>query len=174
MPDYNIYIHAIGTGSASGESPTTPWSARESVGGAFSQTQSMSNGGNVGGASFSAARFVARAANAAQNPDSVVSSAFAKVAQIFPWVLAAYACVKLGETIIDNVIDFQTIDSGDYRNQIQWQDFKKSISNVFSPISSTISHFKTERQWARENQRRVQERDLLGDSVINSYTRRGV
>lgn len=174
MPDYNIYIHAIGNSGGFNQNPTTPWSARDSVGGAFSQTQSNSNSGDIGSASVNAARIVARVANTAQNPDSVVSSALSVIGRAFPWILAAYACVKLGETIIDNALDFQTIESGDYRNQVQWQDFKKGVSNVLHPISSTINHFKVERQWARENQRRVQERDLLGDSVINSYTRRGV
>ena len=89
MPDYNIYVHAIGTGGATNANPTVPWSAKEgNVGGAFSQTQSRSSGTNVGGG-FNAVMTITRAANTARNPDSVVSTAIVGLAKFAPWVAAA-------------------------------------------------------------------------------------
>ena len=172
MADYNIYIHAIGTGGATNENPTVPWSARES-GGAFSQTQSKSSG-DIGGGGINAAQAIIKATSFARNPDSAISSAFSSIAKAFPIVAAAYACVKLGEAIVDNCIDFDVIETGNYRTQTEWQNFKSSIKNVFHPISSSIQSYKQTREWNRENYKAKAQRDLLGDSVINSYTGRGV
>lgn len=175
MPDYNIYIHAIGTGGATNANPTVPWSAREgNGGGAFSQTQSRSSGANVGGDGFNAVKTITKAANTAQNPDSIISTAIVGLAKFAPWVAAAYACVKLSTAITDTVLDFQALETGYYGNQVGWQNFKQTISNVFHPFSSSINAHKTQRQWAIENQKLKQQRDLLGDSVINSWTGRGV
>ena len=173
MPDYNVYIHAIGTGGATNVNPTVPWSAREgNVGGAFSQTQSQSSF-SVGGG-YQATRIVTRLANTAQNPDSIVSTAIVALAKVAPWVAAAYACVKLGVAITDTVLDFQALETGYYGNQVGWQNFKQTINNVLHPFSSNINAHKTQRQWAIENQKLKQQRDLLGDSVINSWAGRGV
>lgn len=168
MADYNIYIHAIGTGGASNQSPTTPWSAREG-GDAFSQTESQ-GGSDASGA----VRSFTRAAAFVSNPDSLVSTGISKLAKFIPAILLAGAVVKISDAILSNVIEFSEIESGDYRNGIAYQNFKIGIHNVLRPISTAINHFKIERQWARENRKLEQQRDLLGDSVINSYTRRGV
>lgn len=175
MADYNIYIHAIGTGGATNQSPTTPWSQKSEgeSGGAFSQTQSQTSG-NVGGGGFNAVKAITKAASVAQNPDSVISAAFVAAAKFVPWVAAAYACVRLGVAIADNVLEFQALETGYYGNQIKWQDWKQGVRNIFHPFSSGINALKTQRQWAIENQKLTQQRDLLGDSVINSYTGRGV
>lgn len=172
MPDYNIYIHAIGTGGATNDSPTTPWS-QKSEGGAFSQTSSQSSD-SLSGAGGNLTRNIIRAASYAQNPDSLISTATSAIAKAFPIVAAAVACVKLAETITDNVLDFRVIETGYYKNQVMWQDFKTTVHNVFHPVSGLVQSFKTERQWVRANERNRMERDLLGDSVINSYTNRGV
>lgn len=175
MADYNIYIHAIGTGGGTNDNPTVPWSQRgqDGSGGAFSQTQSKTSG-SVGAAGNNAAHAIIRAASYAQNPDSLVSSAITAIGKAFPIAAAAYACVKLGEAIIDNVIEFGVIESGDYRFQTGWNNAKRSIHNVFHPISSSVESAKIQRQWEKENKKLQAQRDLLGDSVINSYTGRGI
>ena len=76
--------------------------------------------------------------------------------------------------ITDTVLDFQALETGYHGNQVGWQNFKQTINNVFHPFSSSINAHKTQRQWAIENQKLKQQRDLLGDSVINSWTGRGV
>lgn len=167
MPDYNVYIHAIGTGNGQ-SNPTVPWSQRES-GDGTSQTSSQSGGGGVG-----IARAIIRASSYAQNPDSVISQSLSNVAKAFPIVAAAYAVIKVGESIIDNAIEFVEIETGDYRNGVAWKNFKTNMNIVLHPASSSLQAFKIERQWSRENQRARLSRDLLGDSVINSYTNRGV
>lgn len=173
MADHNIYIHAIGTGSATNQNPTIPWSQRES-GGAFSQTQSQSTGSNFEGQGMNAAKAITKAAGYAQNPDSIVSAGVAALVKVLPWVAAAYAVVKVGVSITDNVLDFQALETGDYRDQVNWLNFKQVINNIFHPVSTLVQAHKTNIQWANQNYKAKQQRDLLGDSVINSYTNKGV
>jgi len=170
MPDYNIYIHANSSSPAS--NPTTPWGQGGSNDGGQSNTMSASGSFEKEGASV--IRTITKAAGYAQNPDSLIGTAITKIATVIPWVAAAYAVVKLGETVIDNVLDFSVVETGDYTGQVAWQNFKAATSVVFHPVSSVVQMFKTERKWARQNQRAKMERDLLGDSVINSYMGRGV
>lgn len=169
MADYNIYVHAIGTGGSNAYNPTVPWSARE---GGEGSSQTVSQSGDVSGGG--AARAIIRAAGYAQNPDSAVGSAFSNALKSIPYVAAAFAVVKLGETIIDNAVEFKALESGDFRSQVSWQNLKTNLNVVFHPFSSSWNSFKVRRQWAREDARASQQRDLLGDSVINSYTNRGV
>ena len=177
MPDYNIYIHAIGTAGSTGENPTVPWSARESGGGAFSPTSSQSGssgGGGLGGVGSTFARAITKTAGYMQNPDSLVSTGVSMLARVFPWVAVAMAVIKTSESIVNNIVDFSTIETGDYANQVRLNDVKAMMHLVTHPVSTLVQGFKMERQWARENQKLKAQRDLLGDSIINSYTGRGV
>lgn len=171
MADYNIYIHAIGTGGSTANNPTIPWSAREG-GEAVSPTSAFPS--NFGADGAGAAKAIIKASAIAQNPDSILGQAVSSIAKAIPFVAAAYAVVKLGTGIVDTCYEYQTLYTGDYRNQIGWQNFKNRFANILTPVSSSINANKTETQWRIENSKRSQQRELLGDSVINSYTNKGV
>lgn len=171
MADHNIYIHAVGTGSPTNQNPTVPWSQKEG-GGAFNQTQSQSDG--MFGGAGTAVKALSKAAGVAQNPDSVVSGAIAGVSKALPWVAAAYAVIKVGVSVADNVTEFSEIESGNYAAGNVWRDVKTMTGLALHPVSSLIQAYKTERQWERQNKRFRAEQELLGGSVINSYTNRGV
>lgn len=172
MADYNIYIHAIGTGSATSNNPTIPWSARGEGSGA-SQTISMSDGG-VEGAGNGVVKAIMKATGYASNPDSIIAQAWSALGRAFPIIAVACAVVQLGDAIATNVIQFGEIENGDYRMGTSYSNLKIGINNVFHPASTVIQSFKTQQQWKYENKKHQAERDLLGDSVINSYTNRGV
>lgn len=165
---YDIYLHAV---NVSGNyNPTIPWSQRSANGGA-AQTESA---GSVGDAGKNAVFSVSRAASFMQNPDSIVGAGVAAISKALPWVAAAYAAVKLGETVADNVFEFSEIESGNHYAGNIYRDYKNMAGMVFRPVSSIIQNLKLEKQIARENERAKLNQDLLGGSVVNSYTRRGV
>lgn len=169
MPDYNIYIHAIGSGNAN-YNPTMPWSARDNAPGS-AQTTPQSNGGSMAGAGSNAAKAIMMSSAYMQNPDSILSQSFTSISKAFPIAAAAYAVVKLGVAVIDTAIEFNVMESGDYRVVNNWQDTKRFFSTVLHPFSSTIEAYKMEKQWQQQNKRQVLERDLLGNSFA---TNRGV
>lgn len=169
MADYNIYIHAINGGPGQ-YNPTAPWSQREgNDSGIFSQTQSQTGGGlgSVPGA-------ITKAVALARNPDSVIATASNTALKALPWVAAAVACVDLGIKAYETALEFATLQSGDFARKTFWDNLKQGTSNIFHPVSSSIQSLKTHIEWTIQNQRRAQDRDLLGDSVINQYTGRGV
>lgn len=166
MADYNIYLHAIGTGGATNDNPTIPWSQKEG-GGAFSQTVSQS-GGFAGGGNFM------RAVAFAQNPDAIVSSSIGRYGRALAVVGAAYACLKLTQTLQDHIIGFAEAENGSQLARIRMEDTRQAFNNLIRPVSAIIQNIKIEKQWQRENYKLQQQRDLLGDSIINSYTNKGV
>ena len=170
MADYNIYVHAVGTGSATSQNPTIPWSQREEgVGGAAAQTTSQSGGGFGNGsvAFMSMARY-------AQNPDSLVSTGMSTLAKLVPALAVAAIVVKTADKLITEVEEINAAETGDHRRIVAYQNFKSRVSSVFTPVSTGVNFLKTINQRSREDSKRALQRDLLGDSVINSYTNRGV
>lgn len=171
MADYNIYIHAIGTGGSTANNPTIPWSARE---GDEAMSPTTAFPANFGTNGSGVAKAIIKASSIAQNPDSVLSQAVSNVAKAIPFVAAAFAVVKLAVSTADTALDFYTMQTGEYTGKIGWNNFKQVMAVPFHPFSSMIDAYKQEVRWGIENSKRTQERQLLGDSVINSYTNKGV
>lgn len=173
MADYNIYIHAIGTGSNNGGfNPTVPWSLRE--GGEGSSPTEAWSGSSSGSGSFLPLAGIGRTAAFLSNPDSIVGSAVSSAFKFLPIVAAAGIIIKTGLKIYENALDFSILEGGDYSQQVSYQNFRQTISNIFSPFNTTFNAFRQETAWRVENSKKTQQRALLGDSVINAYTNRGV
>ena len=166
MADYNIYIHAVGGGTSS---PTTPWGAKGTGGtggGAGDETTSSWDSSLLKG--------VSKATSTIQNPDGLVAEAVDKFTSSIPYVAAAIAVVKLGTYLIDESMDVYTTTTGDYRDSVAWDNFKAGFRAVFNPASTLYAKFKEDIRINVENEKRRQHLELLGDSVINSYSKRGV
>lgn len=169
MPDYNIYIHAIGTGSnGGGFAPTTPWSQREG-GDGTTPTQAW---GGFGGSGVAGA--IAGASRLISNPDSIVAGATSSVFKSAAYVACAALVVRTVVFIGSKVEDYNALLSGDEVIVRRRQDVLQGINNLFHPFSASINNFKQKVLLQQENDKRVSQRQLLGDSVINSYTGRGV
>lgn len=157
--DYNIYIHTDGAGNSN---PTVPWSDGDAGGGSFqSNTQPWSNG-------------ISKAANIAQNPDGLVAGAFSKLAKAIPAIAVATAVVHLTDKIATTIIDFNTIESGDYTAQLSYNNFKAGIKAAFHPVSTWINFEKQKRINRLSNEVQKANLALLGDSYINSFNGYGV
>lgn len=168
MPDYNIYIHAIGTGANNnGLNPTLPWSEKAMSEGA-SPTQAWgSNGIGVAPYIIGASRFV-------DNPESVVTSATSSIFKGAAVVAAATIVVKTIISVGSKIEDYKALLSGDETIVRQRQDVLQGISNLFNPLSAVVSEYKQRVVLYQENQKRALQSVLFGDSVINRYTNRGV
>ena len=117
MADYNIYVHAVGTGTTTNYNPTTSWSAKEG-GESLSPTSSQTSGGGASGSgAFNA---IIRTAGYASNPDSIISKAVTSLARAFPIVAAAFAVVQLGDGVVTTATEFSEIETGDYRFGVKY------------------------------------------------------
>ena len=168
MPDYNIYIHALNTSSPT-SNQTIPWTLREEP-----TSTGESNTTPHGGASIGAFGIASRIAAIAQNPDSIVAGATSGLMKAAPYIAAAAVVVKLSIAAKETALGAIERELGDYRHSIAWENLKTNVNVITHPFSSTVQHFRTVRQISLNNQRVSLQRELFGDSVINSYTNRGV
>ena len=160
MADYNIYIHSAETGGGI-SNPTTPWNANKEAGGGNSQTESWASN-------------VSKAAGVVGNPDMLVGMSASKFMKAIPAIAAAYVVCKTASAIYETNINIGSIKSGDYTKVVKLNNFKATVNAITHPFSSTLNYLKQRIEWDVENERRTLERELLGDSVINSYSNRGV
>lgn len=86
--------------------------------------------------------------------------------------------IKIGETIYEtsmrvvNYIEpFYTTATGNYNFAVDLKNFQNIVNKVIHPISSSLAMAQTYHQNKIENLSREQSRDLLGDSIINDFTR---
>lgn len=169
MADYNIYIHAIGTGNQTAFNPTVPWSQRQE---SESIAPTQSSGGGL--SSMGTLGAISRVGAFMSNPNSIVSSAFSKVAKAIPYVAAAYVVVNTLVKGYETAMDFAAIESGDYGIKMEWENQRRILHAITDPIGTQIQYVKTKMQLKIDNERHRLNRELLGDSVLNSYTNRGI
>ena len=162
--DYNIYIHSP-FGQGNDFSQTKPWTTASAAG---SQTSAQDTGisSSVNTAFGTMSKF--------SNPDSLVGMGITALTKVAPWIAAAAVVVSVTDKVITHAIDFGTMQTGNYKAQIEYSNFKQTMSNMLRPFSSSFNYFRNEEQIRIQNQRRMMQRELLGDSIINSYTNRGV
>ena len=151
--DYNIYIRDKTGGGES--SPTTPWKP---------------SGDKVTPWSEKATDV----AQAVANPDALVADGVSLFKKSVPWIAAALVVVHSANKVFETAQAFRVAETGDYRLSTELTNFRQSINNLFHPFQTIINYQKAQQQIRIENGVREQRRALLGDSVINQYTGKGV
>ena len=161
MPDYNIYIHSA---NGSSSSPTKPWHAGNT------QTSSINENNQAINTAYKVISYV----NYAQNPDTLIQKGVNTIEKAVPWVAVAKAVVNIVDGAISSAIDYGALETGDYRNNIEWENFKTKAKNILHPFGTLTNYLKIKNRIRIDNYRISEHRMLLGDSDINSYTNRGV
>ena len=154
--DYNIYIRSLdGGGSAN---PTTPWKMGQET-----QTTSWQ------------APDAREVISTIANPDTLVAKGVGAVMKAVPWVALAFAVVKGAQSVYSDIIlPHETMLTGDYRQSVAYSNFQNTMHQIFAPISHAVNYQKAKLEMKIENDKRTQNRLLLGDSELNSYTGVGV
>lgn len=144
--DYNIYIHDKTGGR--GASPTVPNASPNPD--TAPRQEGMTDGREMAGAAFEGAG----------------------------WIAVAVAAAKIADAAVTSLLPFQARETGDYSRQYAWNDFKACIGLaadfVKNPIGAAyrtaVSVVSIKQNEALEEKRKSQERSLLGDSLINSWS----
>lgn len=155
MPDYNIYIHSANN-LGGNTNPTKAWTKQQVIQtdaweSEYSGYQPTSNLPIV---------------------DELKSMGTTALAKAIPVVAIAMAIYKIGTKIVDTVEPFITRESGDYRFNVGYSNFKVGVNMVFNPSGTAlnaITYFQENRIFNRGQE---QQRLLLGDSLINSNYRK--
>jgi len=159
MPDYNIYIHSMGNGGSRPQNPTVPWKKEEKE--SSTPTVSWKDA-------------VSQIGGIVNNPDSLVHIGVSAVMKAIPYVVIAKLVIDTATRIYETALDFKTIRTGDYAESLEWNRVKTIFSGMMSPFSTGLNEWKIAVRNSIENDRRIKKLELLGDSVINSYFKRGV
>ena len=157
--DYNIYLKVDENGQR-----TTAWNAGDARQQPFSSKSPTS-------------AWVSKAQSALKvvsNPDSLISSGVGAVAKAIPWVALDYAIVKTATVLEDTAISYAALVTGDYSTQQRWNNFKTVAQSVFHPMTTAYNAYRQSVADSINNQKQQEKLRLLGDSVVNSYTKRGV
>ena len=165
--DYNIYIHSIGDANVNG-SFTMPWSNQErnnSPTSAWKKPEEISSA----------------ITNPLQTATGLVNQGMNVLAKALPEVAIAYVVVKgvekaiqLADTCISTALPFYEAETGDFIKSRQYNDFKNAIGMIKNPFGTALNIAREHQTIRIENQRRAMKRELLGDSIVNTYTNRGV
>lgn len=151
--DYNIYIHDK-------TSQTRPTQARKGGGTNTAPKSKDSSSGSYGG-SFTL--------------QSLKDSWGGELKAVGKTALVLYAIKKAADLaikVVDTVEPFVTRETGDYRFNIAYGNIKQLLSNIRSPLRTALSaqsYYQINKLFA---QKQEQERLLIGDSFLNSRTRK--
>lgn len=154
MPDYNIYIHSANN-LGGNTNPTKSWNNQQT-----NQTDAWTE------------EYSGYPVNNTDLPAELKNMGWNKIKKAFPVVAAAVAVYKLGIKVIDTIEPFITRESGDYRFNTNFSNYKVGVSMIFNPTSTVLNaatYFQENRIFNRGQE---QQRLLLGDSFINSNYRK--
>jgi len=162
MADYNIYIHSA-ISSSTGDATKPWWNSNP-----FISTRKDDD------FSSQVLKGIQKTGNTIMNPDGLITQGVSMIAKAVPWIAIAYAIIKIGNQIYETATDYTSMETGDYRAKVDFQNARATVRRFFMPFSSSINAFRNEREYAIQDEKKRESRMLLGDSVINSYSNRGV
>ena len=166
MADYNIYIHANGSGGGgNATSKTTPWSNQEGSGG---------GGGDESSVFQTAQNVLSKGEGFATSGFSgVVNQGISKLSKAYPWV----GLVVAAGVVVDKVLTtgFQHVETytGDYRYACGYNDLKAVVNAGLNPVGAYLNHEHRRKEFNKQNKKIEQEQTLVGNSMFNT-SKRGV
>ena len=164
MPDYNIYIHS--SISASSGDATKPWSSSRS-----SSTNPWNSDDSF---SSNAIKNVSKVSGVMMNPDGLISQGVGMLIKAVPWIAIAMVVAKIIDRVVSTSTSYNSLETGDYKDTVNWNNFKSTTSWIFRPFSTAWNEIQAQNKYRIDDYRKNQQRALLGDSVINSFYNRGV
>lgn len=158
MADYNIYIHY--GGMVQNSNPTQPWANNGEGQGPMQVWRNQQTSDND--------------ISEIETPRDLINLGKGQLSKGVAKVAAAFAVIKGVEKVTVTALEYQSLSSGDYRAQHTVNNYKVMMTAMTNPMGTAFNIISTMLKENIENQKRQQYRELLGDSVINSYTNRGV
>lgn len=147
--DYHIYLHSDTTNS--GGNKTTPFSAKTNessfatkINTGIKKVQGVLNG-------------------------SVVNTGVAALTKAVPIVATALIVGKITDKVLTTGFAHQQEYTGVYKNNVNWNNFKNSIHNIFHPIQYGLSVLHQNAQINKQNKEIEQQNRLIGNSILKDF-----
>lgn len=155
MADHIIYIKALNSAMGGAQTQTQP----KQLNSLTSPTSEREQGAGI-----------KKIAGIVTNPDSLIGKVTGEgvsAAGVMGAIVVASAVIA--DKAISIIEPFITRASGDYRFNIEYSNFKNTLGLIFRPVSTGIGIANRLQEIDVVNQRKEQNRLLVGDSIINSY-----
>ena len=146
--DYHIYIHDTNSGSGN---KTTPFSAK-------TNESSFATKINTGIKKFQGVL-----------NGSVVNTGVAALTKAVPIVATALIVGKITDKVLTTGFAHQQEYTGVYKNNVNWNNFKNSIHNIFHPIQYGLSVLHQNAQINKQNKEIEQQNRLIGNSILKDF-----
>jgi len=146
--DYHIYIHD-NSGNGGTGNKTTPFSVKSEQDSSFSKTA---------GTAFNIAKGIAKG--------NGVNMGVSALAKVVPWVAVAVATVKIADKVLTTGYAHQEEYTGNFRNNVNYNNIKTQIHNTFHPIQTWLSVKHQEAQFRKANRAIEQQNRLVGNSIL--------
>lgn len=150
MADYHIYLHSD---QVSGQNKTTPYQNKESQ--------------NGGDSSFGAKQGLNIAKNVAQG--NGVNMGVAALSKVAPWVAAFIVAGKITDRVLTTGFAHQEEYTGNYINNVNYNNFKAQFNAVFHPVQTALSIFHQQAQFNKQNKAIAQQNTLIGNSILKDF-----
>ena len=146
--DYHIYIHDTNSGSGN---KTTPFSAKTNessfatkINTGIKKVQGVLNG-------------------------SVVNTGVAALSKAIPIIATALIIGKITDKVLTTGFAHQEEYTGNYENNVNYNNFKAAISNAFHPIRTVLARVHMEKQVEKNNKEIAQQNRLIGNSIMKDF-----
>ena len=157
--DYNIYIHDKTSSSGKATLP------RESGGTNTTPTSSGSSATSSGGSGLGIFQKVKNFMGS-EGGGSNYGLALAI------YIAAIKVAWKITNVIENNITPLIARETGDYRHQIQWQNISNGVSMLANPLGAAVGVIRNQHELMVLNKKQAQEQLLLGDSIVNTISRK--
>lgn len=146
--DYHIYLHGIGGESGN---KTTPFSAKTNESPFATKVNST----------------IKKVQNIASG--SLVNTGVSALTKAVPIVATALILGKVADKVITTGFAHQQEYTGVYKNNVNWNNFKNSIHNIFHPIQYGLSVLHQNAQINKQNREIEQQNRLIGNSILKDF-----
>ena len=160
MGDHKIYIYSQGNvmslgGDENGSSPFTPFAMAGEGGGS-----------NQGVATFQ--KGIQQAQGFVQSGfKGLINTGVAALGRVFPWAVLVYMAIKTADSIITSGLEHISQYTGDYKYNLNFNNWKTTVSNAINPIGMFISAQTRYMQMQKNNFALQEQRTLVGRTLSN-------
>lgn len=151
--DYHIYLHSVGGGS-------------NGNGGSVSRIQPFSSENNEDvGSAFKPIKqgFSAIASG------NAINTGVAALTKVVPTIATFVALTKIADKVLTTGFSHQTEYTGNYDNEVAYNNFKTSFYNAVHPIRFWLSIKHQDAQFRKQNKAIAEQNRLIGNSILKDF-----
>ena len=87
-------------------------------------------------------------------------------------IMAVFAAIKVAKGVVDTIEPFVSRETGDYRFSVAYKNAETIVGIFKNPVGYAMGKISYYQEMRLYNQKQEQQRMLIGDSFVNSMSRK--